>query len=58
MLVYFTTTSLVWLMEPVLSLDDTAVLGCASSLSSSDGSSVVVRLAALGPSTMLVDSLA
>lgn len=47
MLLFISTTTLIWLSEPLLSLVDTTVVGQYSN---------VVQLAALGPATMLMDS--
>ena len=47
MLLFISTTILIWLSEPLLSLVDTTVVGQYSN---------VLQLAALGPATMLMDS--
>jgi Na+-driven multidrug efflux pump len=47
MLVFLSTTILIWLSEPLLSLVDTTVVGQYAN---------VLQLAALGPATMLIDS--
>ena len=47
MLLFISTTTLIWLSEPLLSLVDTTVVGQYSH---------VLQLAALGPATMLMDS--
>jgi len=49
---FVSTTVIIWLSEPILSLVDTTVLGRFASTSSS----AVIQLAALGPATMLIDS--
>jgi Na+-driven multidrug efflux pump len=46
-LLFISTTILIWLSEPLLSLVDTTVVGQYSN---------VIQLAALGPATMLMDS--
>jgi Na+-driven multidrug efflux pump len=53
LLVFSSTTILIWLSEPLLSLVDTAVVGMAAGGSVS----AVVQLASLGPATTLIDSL-
>jgi len=50
LLVFLSTTTLIWLSEPLLSLVDTTVVGWTAKNS-------VVQLAALGPATTLYDSL-
>jgi Na+-driven multidrug efflux pump len=50
LLVFLSTTVLIWLSEPLLSLVDTTVVGFTSKNS-------VVQLAALGPATTLYDSV-
>jgi Na+-driven multidrug efflux pump len=47
MLLFISTTILIWLSEPLLSLVDTTVVGQYAN---------VIQLAALGPATMLMDS--
>lgn len=47
MLLFVSTTILIWLSEPLLSLVDTTVVGQYAN---------VLQLAALGPATMLIDS--
>lgn len=49
---FVSTTVIIWLSEPILSLVDTTVLGRFATTSSS----AVIQLAALGPATMLIDS--
>jgi len=49
--VFASTTMLIWLSEPLLSLVDTTVVGMTQ------GHQAVVQLAALGPATTLFDSL-
>ena len=48
-LLFVSTTILIWLSEPLLSLVDTTVVG--------QQSNAVMQMAALGPATMLIDSL-
>ena len=48
MILFITTTILIWLSEPLLSLVDTTIVG--------QYSTNVMQLAALGPATMLMDS--
>eukprot|EP00569_Conticribra_weissflogii_P016413 CAMPEP_0171411378 /NCGR_PEP_ID=MMETSP0880-20121228/29936_1 /TAXON_ID=67004 /ORGANISM="Thalassiosira weissflogii, Strain CCMP1336" /LENGTH=282 /DNA_ID=CAMNT_0011928451 /DNA_START=88 /DNA_END=933 /DNA_ORIENTATION=+ len=50
MLLFLSTTVLVWVSEPLLSLVDSAAVGTYA------GPASVVQLAALGPATMLCDS--
>lgn len=51
LLLFLSTTVLIWLSEPLLSLVDTTVVGFASTANS------LVQLASLGPATALYDSL-
>jgi Na+-driven multidrug efflux pump len=55
LLVFSSTTILIWLSEPLLSLVDTAVVGMTGAAGGSV--SAVVQLASLGPATTLIDSL-
>jgi len=52
-IVFVSTTILIWLSEPLLSLVDTTIVGRQSH----HFSLALVQLAALGPATMLIDSL-
>ncbi|KAL7472800.1 hypothetical protein ACHAXS_013185 [Conticribra weissflogii] len=52
MLLFLSTTVLVWVSEPLLSLVDSAAVGTYAGT----GTASVVQLAALGPATMLCDS--
>jgi Na+-driven multidrug efflux pump len=56
LLVFSSTTILIWLSEPLLSLVDTAVVGMTTQTGAS-AASAVVQLASLGPATTLIDSL-
>jgi Na+-driven multidrug efflux pump len=51
LIAFITTTSLIWLSEPLLSLVDTTIVGWTCNPAAS-----VVQIAALGPATMLHDS--
>ena len=51
LLVFMSTTVLIWLSEPLLSLVDTTVVGLTQ------GGAAVTQLASLGPATTLLDSL-
>ena len=55
LLIFSSTTVLIWLSEPLLSLVDTTVIALAVVPSSSVN--VVTQLASLGPATTLTDSL-
>lgn len=51
LLTFCTSTVLIWLSEPILSLVDTTIVGLTQ------GATATVQLAALGPATTLIDSL-
>lgn len=51
LLLFFATTTLIWLSEPLLSLVDTTVVGWAPQ------NGAILQLASLGPATTLYDSL-
>jgi Na+-driven multidrug efflux pump len=51
LLLFCSTTFLIWLSEPLLSLVDTTVVGLTQ------GSKSVIQLASLGPATTLIDSI-
>ena len=51
LLIFTTTTILIWISEPLLSLVDTTIVGMTSS-----AKSAVVQIAALGPATTLYDT--
>lgn len=50
LIIFASTTILIWLSEPLLSLVDTTVVGITQQ-------NAIVQLASLGPSTTLIDSL-
>jgi MatE len=52
LLLFASTTVIIWLSEPLLSLVDTTIIGQFASSSSS-----VIQLASLGPATTYIDSL-
>lgn len=52
LIIFISTTILIWLSEPLLSLVDTTIVGLTAS-----ARSAVVQIAALGPATTLFDSL-
>lgn len=55
---FISTTILIWLSEPLLSLVDTTLVGTVTQQSSSSVHvPALIQLAALGPATMLIDSL-